>query len=124
MILSHDFFKLREKLFTTKLTAGYISCYFQNVKPKCFISITPNCKVSLFLSKLQAFRRFSTNVFSCDYCEIFKSTYFNISWNDCFWKNLPLKRVTLYLSPNICHLTLISNFLFYEEKNEKICQSF
>ena len=30
----------------------------------------------------------------------------------------------LYLSPNIYHPILISNFLFYQEINEKICQIF
>ena len=101
MIHFHDFFKLREKLLTIKLTAIYISCYFQHVKPKCFVYITPKSKVSLFLSKLQAFRRFPTNVFSCESCEIFKNTYFNTSGNSCLWRNLLFIFITKYLSPYI-----------------------
>ena len=68
-------------LFPTQKSGRYRSSrcqmFFKIGVPKNFVTFTgKHLCWSLFLIKLQAFRLIPIRVFSCEYCEIFKNTYF------------------------------------------------
>ena len=71
----------KNRLFPIQKSGRYRSSrcqmFFKIGVPKNFVTFTgKHLCWSLFLITLQAFRLIPIRVFSCEYCEIFKNTYF------------------------------------------------
>ena len=104
-----DLFKVNDK--STKTSSEYLSAGYtvdQNESRKAPILKSPFDKVV----GRQAFKRTSTQVFSCEYCEISKNSYFE----DHLW--------WLLLSLLLTHFSQCSLKMFAHEKPSNILRGF